>query len=40
MGAWIDLVFERWSELWLRIGEHLMLTGRGLDQIAIFKKMD
>jgi osmoprotectant transport system permease protein len=27
VGAWIDLVSERWSELWLRIGEHLMLTG-------------
>ena len=27
MGSWIELVAERWSELWLRIGEHLMLTG-------------
>jgi osmoprotectant transport system permease protein len=27
VGTWLELVWERWSELWLRVGEHLMLTG-------------
>ena len=25
--SWLAFVSERWPELWLRTGEHLMLTG-------------
>jgi ABC-type proline/glycine betaine transport system permease subunit len=25
--SWLAFVAERWPELWLRTGEHLMLTG-------------